>query len=50
MAVWVVCLTVDLAPLTAAKPPEPELNAQGEEIRVGYAQMLDALSKEIAAT
>ena len=49
MVVWGGCLAVGLAPSAAAKSPEPELNAQGEKIRAGYAQMLDALSKEIAA-
>ena len=44
MVVWVACL-----PLAAAKTPEPELNAQGEKLRAGYARMLDTLSKEIAA-
>ena len=50
MVIWVGCL-VGLAPAAAAKPPEPEpeLNALGEQIRDGYAQMLDALNKEIAA-
>ncbi len=49
MVVWGGCLMIGLAPLSAAKPTEPELNAQGEKIRDGYAQMLDALNKEIAA-
>lgn len=44
------CLSIYLATSAAAeKYPEPELNAQGEQIRLGYAQMLDTLSKEIAA-
>ena len=44
-----VCLTFVLATSVSAKSPEPELNAKGEELRDGYAQMLDTLSKEIAA-
>lgn len=44
-----VCLTYVLATSVSAKSPEPELNAKGEEIRDGYARMLDTLSKEIAA-
>ena len=47
MVVCVGCL-VGLATPAFANSPEPELNAQGEQIRVGYARMLDALSKEIA--
>ncbi|MFK7788184.1 MAG: hypothetical protein AB8C95_01655 [Phycisphaeraceae bacterium] len=47
--VCVGCLSVCLAtPAAAKKAPEPELNAQGEQIRMGYAQMLESLSKEIA--
>ncbi len=49
MVIWGTCLLVGLPPLSAAKPPEPVLNAQGEKIRDGYAQMLETLSKEIAA-
>ena len=41
-----VCLS---APAQAKQTPEPELLANGEQIRQGYAQMLDTLSKEIAA-
>ena len=33
---------------TSAKSPEPELNAQGEQIRAEYARLLDSLSREIA--
>ena len=41
-----LCLT---ASTSAAVSPEPELNSQGETIRQGYAQMLETLSKEVAA-
>ncbi|MEO1998287.1 MAG: hypothetical protein ABGZ17_23835, partial [Planctomycetaceae bacterium] len=47
MVVWGGCLVVGLATPASAKSPEPELNAQGEQIRVGYSRMLDSLSKEI---
>lgn len=45
-----VCLSVCLsAPAEAKQTPEPELLANGEQIRQGYAQMLETLSKEVAA-
>lgn len=48
--ICVSCLTLCLAtPALAKKSPEPELNAQGEQIRLTYAQMLDTLNSEIIA-
>jgi hypothetical protein len=47
--VWGGCLLVSMVSPVAAQSPEPKLNAKGEQLRVGYAQMLDALSKEIIA-
>ncbi len=49
MMVSGACLIFGLAIPAFAKSPEPELNAQGEKLRDGFAQMLDTLSKEIAA-
>ena len=43
------CLVVGLAIPVFAESPEPKLNAQGEQTRLGYARMLDTLSEEIAA-
>lgn len=37
------------SPAMAKQAPEPELLANGEQIRVGYAQMLETLSKQVAA-
>lgn len=37
------------SPAVAKNSPEPELLANGEAIRISYAQMLDTLSKEVAA-
>lgn len=46
----VACLTLCLAlPVWANKSAEPELHANGEQIRQQYAAMLDTLSKQIAA-
>ncbi|MEO0474473.1 MAG: hypothetical protein AAF085_00695, partial [Planctomycetota bacterium] len=50
---WIVfgigCLTLCLAlPASAKKGPAPELNERGEQIRQGYAAMLESLSTEIA--
>ena len=43
------CLMLCLAlPATAKKASEPELLANGEQIRQAYAQMLETLSKEVA--
>lgn len=45
----VTCLAICLVmPAVAKTNPAPELNSQGEQIRQSYAQMLDALSNEIA--
>jgi len=49
MVVWVGYLVAGMSPLAAAPLAEPELNAKGEQIRLGYARMLDTLSEEIAA-
>jgi hypothetical protein len=49
MVVWVGWLMVGLTSPAVAKSPEPELNAQGEQIRVGYAQMLSEIEAQIAA-
>ncbi|MEM9108927.1 MAG: hypothetical protein AAGC72_02785 [Planctomycetota bacterium] len=44
------CLLAGLTGLASAdKSPEPELNTTGEELRQGYAQMLETLSAEIVA-
>ena len=43
------CLVFGQPALTAEESTEPELNAQGEQIRDGYSRLLDSLSKEIIA-
>jgi len=49
IVVWSGCLVLGLAIPAFAEPSEPELNAKGQQIRVGYDRMLDLLSREIAA-
>lgn len=49
LAVLAVCLSVCVQAVDAKPAPEPELNVQGEALRVGYARMLETLSAEIAA-
>lgn len=49
-AACAACFAIYFAlPAAAKQTPEPELNNQGEQIRQAYADMLDTLSKEIAA-
>ncbi|MFT5130991.1 MAG: hypothetical protein ACI8W8_004624, partial [Rhodothermales bacterium] len=50
MVVWGGCLMVGLTSPVAAKSPElePELNSHGEQIRVGYAQLLSDIGAQIA--
>lgn len=42
-------IAIMASPAVAKDSPEPELLANGEAIRIAYAQMLETLSKEVAA-